>query len=232
MNKRPSSPPSDVPERAFKRAKLSSTSTSTRMGDMLSGTCLSLLLDLQLIRVLVGRFPNDSPGTSIVGQDVRGTSTTCPQSQGGSTYGMYSAFVSNPCSVQATGVYRPTSTISGACPPDTSRVYENPYLRFELDGQMHRGIPFDRFFQAVFQGTRCAGLEPRCSEISDCGEIKENLRAYIGVAHRRKVKEKDLYAPFATLVSSIIAASGVSDFRYIQLPEVRPRGAVGNAKRK
>jgi len=76
------------------------------------------------------------------------------------------------------------------------------------------------------------GLELKCSEISASGEIQENLRAYMGVAQRREAKEKDLYGPFSTLVSSTIAASEVSDFRYIQLPDVQPHGAVGDANRK
>ncbi len=239
---------------------------STGMRDMLSGMCLSLLLDLQLIRVSVGGFPKDSPGASIVVQDqsnkrkldegfnsdnsfasqpnqkrvrsnpwrdnpVQGTPATCP-SQGESTYGMYPVVLSNPCSVQAIGVHRPTSKISAAYSPDTTRVYEDPYLRFELQGQEHRDIPFDLFLQAVFPETRTKRLEHMCSEISTSGEIQQSLQAYLETVHRPGTKEEDLYHPFSTLVSSIITAAGVSDFRYISIPEHYPRGAVDESERK
>ncbi len=214
---------------------------------MLSGMCLSLLWDLQLIWVLVRGFPQDSPGTSIMVQarrkkrkpdegpwrdnDVQGTSATCPP-QMGSTYGMYSIVMSNPCSVQALGVHRLTSKISAAYSPDTTRVYENLYLRFELQGQEHRGIPFDLFLQGVFSETRYKDLEHKCSEISTSRKIQESLQTYLEVVHRPGTKEENLYDPFSTLVSSIIAAAGVSDFRYVQKPQRYPRGAVDGAERK
>ncbi len=122
-------------------------------------------------------------------------------------------------------MHRSSLKISGACFPDTTRVYEDPYLRYELQGQEHRGIPFNLFLQAVFP-------EHKFFEISTSDEIKDNLQAYLEVVHRPGTKEKDLYDPFATLISSIIAAVGVSDLRYIQMPDSAPHGAVGDSKRK
>src|SRR5258707_9470597 len=161
---------------------------------------------------------------------VQGTSATYP-SRRGSTYGMYSVVMSNPCSVQAIGVHLSTSKINGACSPSTSRVYEDPYLLSELQGQEHREIQFDKFLRAVFKETYM-DLEHRCSQISTSAEIRGNLRAYLEVAHRSEALEKELYDPFATLVSSIITAAGVSDFGYIQTHELPLHDAVGNAQRK
>ena len=134
--------------------------------------------------------------------------------------------------MQAIGVYRSTSKISGAYSPDTTKVYEDLYLCFELQGQEHRDIPFDGFLQAVFSESVYRDLEHKVSQISTSGEVQEGRRAYLEVVQHPQTKEDDLYGPFATLVFSIIAAAGVSDFRYIRIPDDPPHGAVGDSERK
>ena len=129
------------------------------------------------------------------------------------------------------GMFHSTSKISGACLPNTSRMYEDPYLRHELGGQEeYGGIQFDQFVQAVFPETLYMALERQCTNISTSHEILENLRTYLEAVHRSGIHEWDLYDPFATLVSSIIHAAGAQDFRYIQMNSA-PHGAAGHARR-
>ena len=128
--------------------------------------------------------------------------------------------------VQGTTIAR--SSISSACSPNTCHYNEDKLLRYELEGLPNRGIPFLSFIDAIFPDRQALDEVLMADALV---QVEENRSAFVNAASFG-ASEEAMYAPFVTLVNSIIGLVEASEIAYIDTHRHSPAGAVKHANRR